>query len=302
MLSYISNVQSSVGASVEHRVWTQRLLARHCMLTASYVRTKSQSPGELLLASSLIAPVFILAPFRAWDEFWDNLPRAHGGTDIFDANRGDVPQRQIWKAYYESFSLLLQLDSTYRASATGERLYEKEKTQDGGFFSKPKSQQCVELKRIQSIYEKYLMNELSFPKANEDTPEIEDWADQVIVNWKVVCGPTWRDEDHINGGKESTSRMVLDVCVKMSPLKTTLVQKCAQILIIATDVQSDTDSLSGCYQDISLNSDSTPFVHCSQISDRLRSCWKSFRLLHRDRNEEQSARRKIWPTRIGSGQ
>lgn len=270
MLPYISNVQSSVGASVEHRVWTQRLLARHCMLTASYIRSKSQSLGELLLASSLIAPVFILAPFRAWDEFWDNLSRTRSGLENFVADRGDVPHRQIWKAYYESFSLLLQLDFTYRNSATGER-HEKEKTQDSGFFSKPKSQQCVELKRVQSIYEKYLMNELSFPKANEGTPEVEEWADQVIVNWKVVCGPTWRDEDHNNGGKENTSRMVLDVRIKMSPFKTALAQNRVEYLVVATDVQSYTDSLSGHYEDISLNPYSTSFVHGSQFSDGLYS-------------------------------
>lgn len=83
--------------------------------------------------------------------------------------------------------------------------------QDIRFFSEKKSVQCAELKRVQSIYESFLLNELDFPKANEATPEIEIWADQVVHNWKIMCGPAWRLEDHTNGGKEATSRLVLEV-------------------------------------------------------------------------------------------
>lgn len=79
-------------------------------------------------------------------------------------------------------------------------------------FLEKKSLQCAELKQVQSIYESFLLGELEFPKANEATPEIEIWVDQVVHNWKIMCGPTWQNEDHIDGGKEATSRLVLDVC------------------------------------------------------------------------------------------
>lgn len=71
---------------------------------------------------------------------------------------------------------------------------------------------------MQSIYESFLLNELGFPKANEATPEIEIWVDQVVHNWKIICGPTWRNEDHMNGGKEATSRLVLEVSEPLSHL------------------------------------------------------------------------------------
>lgn len=168
------------------------------MLSNQHVKSKTGSPRDLLLPSSLISPALILAPFRAWKSFWEAQNDQRQGILITEADSADIPQRLVWQAYYETLSILLQLEATHPP-------YESK------LFSKPKSEQLVELINAQSVYGRFLMREIGFPNANESTPEIENWTDQVIANWKVICGPIWRDEDHVNGGKGTTSRLVLDV-------------------------------------------------------------------------------------------
>lgn len=213
MLPYISKAHSSFGNTLEHQRWTQGLIARHCLLSSRYVKLKARQPQELLSSSSLIKPNFLLAPFRAWAEFWD-VKHARDLRMLNEAsNRGDFSRKLVWLAYYDTLSILLQIQNPYSPRSALRSASEKFHPQhEIRFFSEPKSQQCAELKRVESIYEGFLMNELSFPKANEYTPEIEAWVDQVVVNWKFVCGPGWLDEDHAEGGKTSTSRRVLAVC------------------------------------------------------------------------------------------
>lgn len=128
-------------------------------------------------------------------------------------NRGDFSRKFIWLAYYDTLSILLRIENTYSSISAEHGASGKGHPQlEIKFFSTPKSQQCSELKRVESIYEGFLLNELSFPKASEYTPEIEAWVDQVVANWKFVCGPGWLDEDHVDGGKAGTSRRVLAVC------------------------------------------------------------------------------------------
>lgn len=213
MLPYISNAQSSFGSTIEHRRWTERLLARYCLLTCRYVKSKAHQPKDLLLSSSLIAPTFLLAPFRTWAEFWDIKFDQNTRTLSAPFNHRDISPITVWQAYYDTLSALFQIESTYpfisavkNAFGKGGPLYETY------FFAKSKSQQYVELKRVESTYENFLLNDLNFPKANEATPEVEAWVNQVMNNWRVLCGPTWRHEDHGPGGKESTARNVLAVC------------------------------------------------------------------------------------------
>lgn len=213
MLPYISSVHSSFGNSPEHRKWTQGLLARHCLLSSRYTKSKARRPQELLSSSSLINPTSLLAPFRAWAEFWDVKP----GRDLRmlddTSNRGDFSRKFVWLAYYDTLSILLQIEYTSSSVSGIDSPSRKDHPQlETRFFSTPKSQQCAELKRVESIYEGFLLNELSFPNANEHAPEIEAWVDQVVENWKFICGPSWLDEDHTDGGKAGSSRRVLAVC------------------------------------------------------------------------------------------
>lgn len=70
--------------------------------------------------------------------------------------------------------------------------------------------QRAELKRVETIYENLLVKETSFPKASDTNHAIEEWVDSVMDNWRLLCGPTWKDEDLGEGGKEGIARSVLD--------------------------------------------------------------------------------------------
>lgn len=71
--------------------------------------------------------------------------------------------------------------------------------------------QRAELKRVETSYENLLIKETQFPRASESNREIEAWVDSAMDNWRLLCGPTWSDDDLGEGGKEGVARSVLDI-------------------------------------------------------------------------------------------
>ena len=207
MLPYLPIAQSTSVSSKEQRFWTERLLARHCFLTSRDVRSKVEKKHQTL------SPESTLAPFRAWADFWATGLSGDSGKLEEQDYRGDLSRRRIWQAYYNTLSILLQQGSSYPSPS--EKLSAHEKTvsaYDNKFLTNPKLQQIAELKKVETIYEGLLLKEVKFPKANEASPEIESWVEQVIANWRVYSGPAWQDGDVGEGGKEGLSRNVLAVC------------------------------------------------------------------------------------------
>ena len=74
-----------------------------------------------------------------------------------------------------------------------------------------KLQQGLELKKVEATYESILLKESSFPRADQANSNIESWVDQMMANWRVMCGHTWQNEDLGEGGKASLGRGVLEV-------------------------------------------------------------------------------------------
>jgi hypothetical protein len=68
-----------------------------------------------------------------------------------------------------------------------------------------------ELRRIEAICENNLLREVKFPTASSNNSEVEEWVEQVIRNWEVLCGPHWQDQDLGEGGQNTVGRNVLDV-------------------------------------------------------------------------------------------
>jgi hypothetical protein len=68
-----------------------------------------------------------------------------------------------------------------------------------------------ELRRIESICENNLLREAKFPTAQANNSQVEEWVEQVISNWEVLCGPHWQDQDLGEGGQNAVGRNVLDV-------------------------------------------------------------------------------------------
>lgn len=108
---------------------------------------------------------------------------------------GQVPRTTIWKAYYSFLTTVLQESLPYTAPNDG--------------LERP--QLASELRRIESICEGNLLREVKFPTASSNNSEVEEWVEQVISNWEVLCGPHWQDQDFGEGGQNAVGRNVLDV-------------------------------------------------------------------------------------------
>ncbi|KAF2200610.1 hypothetical protein GQ43DRAFT_66342 [Delitschia confertaspora ATCC 74209] len=184
-------------ATPQFKMWTERLLVRLCLLV-----DQSAETGEL------VEPLEALRIFRLWYVCWETIRNSGSGSAEAAKYR-----RLTWKAYYDTLSVILQHRLPYRAGTTdtdnpGSTISEKASLQTT-FTSR--LQERGELKRVETIYEGLLLSETSFPKASENNQEIEAWAEAVMENWRVLCGPTWRDEDLGEGGKQAVGRSVLDI-------------------------------------------------------------------------------------------
>ncbi|KAG8532224.1 uncharacterized protein KY384_003865 [Bacidia gigantensis] len=186
ILPYVLSVDSSVSLAPEWQCWSERLLARYCTLSSSYVSQNAHNSQDLLAEGSLFKPTAILKPYRAWSQFWDSRPAPAGGQEV------SHERTLIWKGYYETLSILVR--SHVAASVFDSRL-----------------QPAIELKRIEAIYQTMLLNERQFPSADEVTPEIESWADHVMRNWRTLLGSAWTNEDLRPGGSIVLGKGILDV-------------------------------------------------------------------------------------------
>jgi hypothetical protein len=173
-------------------MWGEQSLVRLCQLS-----DQSSSAGELINASEA------LRTYRYWAKFWDATSK-NGGSDAASAAHY---RRLAWKAYYDSLSTILRHDLAYEPDQTP-IIHEKPQSNTQ---SDMRLRQRAELKRVEAVYENLLIRETHFPKASETNHEVEAWVDSVMDNWRLLCGPTWSDNDLGEGGKEGVARGVLDV-------------------------------------------------------------------------------------------
>ena len=153
-----------------------------------------------------------LLSYRAWASFWQRAPPPAVGSGI-NASRVDVPRRQIWKAYYELLSSILRHGLVYNPSTDqGRQLLIVPWTEiSNERLVDAKARQRAELKRVEATYESLLLNETQFPKASESNSEVEEWVEQAVGNWRVLCGGDWTDSELGEGGKEAVGRGMLDI-------------------------------------------------------------------------------------------
>ncbi|KKY25631.1 putative filamentation protein [Phaeomoniella chlamydospora] len=180
LLPWITSSITGTAFSKQRSYWTDQFLAQLAL-----VASKDE---EILFNQRELA----LQAFRHWAiraQKQQNVGSDIGFGFVFPS------QPQIWKAYFQFLSRLIQ------------KSYEYPDDSDLA----PKLQQYVEYKRVESMYENVLMKTVRFPKAHDSSLEIEGWVEQVIRNWRVLCGPQWTDEELGQGGKNAVGRVVLDV-------------------------------------------------------------------------------------------
>jgi cargo-transport protein YPP1 len=197
-----------------------------------------------------VEPEDALQIYRYWAKYWNSTGK---GIDTADMAR---PRRSAWKAYYDTLSVILQNHLPYDVEQVSANAI-TEKT-----ITRPqlniRLQQRAELKRVETIYETLLLKEISFPKASENNHEIEAWTDAVMENWRILCGPTWSDDDLGEGGKEAAGRGVLDVSGRH--IDTIVNHKRTRSNFTGTD------TLPCSNQDVSFDPDIEASFHCSCFS------------------------------------
>ena len=125
----------------------------------------------------------------------------------------DYSRWDVWMAYYRTLSYILQKGFMYAPSYTANNpkvLHSRLGIMDDEFL-KVRLLQRAELKRVETSIESKLLVETGFPRSNERNQRVERWVDAVMANWRIMCGPTWQDDELGEGGKNAIARGVLDV-------------------------------------------------------------------------------------------
>ncbi|KAF2262074.1 hypothetical protein CC78DRAFT_326436 [Lojkania enalia] len=197
ILPWLSSKSPNVE-SAEFKKWTEHLLVRLCQLS-----DQSSDTGEY------VEPAEALQTYRFWGRYWENTGKNTTGMGPYAARS----RRLAWKAYYDTLSTILRHGLAYGAESPALETRPAEVTENSPPHNQSyiRLQQRAELKRVEAIYENLLLKDTYFPKASESNSEIETWTDAVMENWRILCGPTWSDEDLGEGGKEAVGRGVLDI-------------------------------------------------------------------------------------------
>ncbi|KAI1661682.1 hypothetical protein F4813DRAFT_168760 [Daldinia decipiens] len=189
-LTSLSHVFSEEKGRKQLRFWTELFLTEFCML-----QSQALEKGEKTLEDANS-----LAPYRSWAKYWE-VAKAQGTALAGGYGfRGAVPRRRVWNEYYAAISGILQQDLPF---PTGSVNVTNE--------ASARNQLRTELKKVEVAYEGLLLSETSFPRAEEQREEVEDFVAVVMRNWSVLSGRDWHEQDLGPGGKEGLSRGVLDI-------------------------------------------------------------------------------------------
>lgn len=214
MIPFLALQPLSLGSySSEFRLWSERMLSR---MVAVSMKTKPL--GDWMDLESM------LLMFHLWISLFRMTPTDSKPLAAFDSarktpsivelgNEVDYSKWDVWMAYYETLSEVLLrgfMFSPLYADKKPELLYSREGLSDDEYLA-CKLKQRTEIKWVEASIESKLLEETRFPKATERNSRVEKWVDAVMQNWQILCGPTWRDEELGEGGKNAIARGVLDV-------------------------------------------------------------------------------------------
>ncbi|EXJ79900.1 hypothetical protein A1O3_08185 [Capronia epimyces CBS 606.96] len=186
LLPWLDSNRSLIISTPQLLYWAQQLLARVAL--GFHQPHESGAPT----ASSDESLPFRLQAYRHWAVL------AVRNQDISPSTYGNGPghlsKLAVWRSYYRFLSAILQQGpkSLQVASITRPDL-------------------ATELRRAETTCENELLRHTQFPRAHESNTVIEEWVEEAIHNWHVLCGPDWSDSDLGEGGRNSVGRNVLDM-------------------------------------------------------------------------------------------
>ena len=185
ILPWLDDEQATILAQPQLLYWSEQLLGQMA-LTASKgaISAKANSEDQVGLA---------LQSFRRWAHLASKGQEEPAGT--FGNSTAHLSRFSLYEAYYMFLSQLLQ---------TGVRCPEDSTKQ-------PPVRQTTELRTAERLYENSFLRRTRFPQAKESNEAVENWVENVISNWTILCSPAWRGSDLGEGGRNSYGRNVLDI-------------------------------------------------------------------------------------------
>lgn len=188
LIPWLSSGTLTVSTNAQFLSWAETMLGKGALM-ASETATKS-SPNS--------NPRYVETALRLL-RLWAALPAVKQGLaspqTLYTDASGSPSRATIWKSYHAFLTTVLRDDLSYTPIHDG----------------LPRPQLASEIRRIESICENSILRDAKFPTASADNSRVEEWVEQVINNWEILCGPNWQDQDLGEGGQNAVSRNVLDV-------------------------------------------------------------------------------------------
>ncbi|EJP70035.1 filamentation protein [Beauveria bassiana ARSEF 2860] len=172
------------------KYWSELYLTEYCTLTSQSIR---QGDATFDQQNSISC-------FRAWARYWEAMSAPVTGGFGFKGSATSVPRRAIWNEYYQGLSKHLLNDDAFPTANLGNV------TPD----TPARTQLRMELRRVEASYQRLLLSETTFPRADEHRAEVEKFVQQVMDNWTILCGRGWSEKDLGQGGRAGISRGVLE--------------------------------------------------------------------------------------------
>lgn len=188
LVPWLSSGKLTTNANSQFLSWAETLLGKGALLASDEAITAGQyaTPRHVEIALKL---------FRLWSVH-PSVKQSLASKSSQAPTSG--PSRStVWRAYYGLLTTILQEQLSYAPQNEGP----------------DRPQLASELRLVESICEGNILREVKFPTASADNTHVEEWVEQVIGNWQVLCGPYWHDQDLGEGGQNVVGRNVLDVSV-----------------------------------------------------------------------------------------
>ncbi|KAI1612195.1 hypothetical protein EDD36DRAFT_396923 [Exophiala viscosa] len=184
LLPWLDSNRSLVVSTPQLLYWAQQLLGR---IGLGQRQPRGSDP---VVSNSDDTASFRLQSFRHWAVLAVKNQDVPAST--FGNPPGHVSKLAMWRAYYRFVSDIMQ---------------------QKGEINQPPSHVdlATELQRVETSYESELLRNTQFPKATESNMLIEDWVEEFIRNWQILCGPDFADSDLGEGGRNGVGRNILDM-------------------------------------------------------------------------------------------
>lgn len=186
LLPWLDSNRSLVVSTPQLLYWAQQLLGR--------IALGQRQPGTNAVTTSNIDTTSSrLQAFRHWAVLAAKAP--DGSSSIFGNSPGHLSKLVMWRAYHRFISELLQGNTRNPQSSP----------------INSRADLSNELRRVESSYENELLRNTQFPKADDSNQVVEEWVEDFIRNWCILCGPEWSESDLGEGGRDAVGRNVLDM-------------------------------------------------------------------------------------------